>query len=460
MTSVVAAAAVIFIGAGAAIYALARRHVVRGIDDELRSTARMVASVAELEEDKLDLELDASNLGGVLVESGDYLEMRLDEQIVFQTSPQRIAFHANLPDGVGFGEPGWTRRDDGRITRAVWYRFHPSRGYGTVDDQMNLSLLVALDATEQMAALRYLAAALVGVGAVGIVLLGIVMNLAIRRGLRPLGAAADEVSARDWRRLPDDLPTDNLPDEVRPFVDRINAMLGSLRIGIERERRFSSNVAHELRTPLAGLRTTLEVAGARQRSPEELSRAVETCRTVVLGMQHMIENLLTLARVDNNEQALNLQRVDVGQLVGRVWDEVAAEHRDAKPFDRQWSAPPGTTGNTDPVILGLALGNVFRNAIAYVDDGGRIEVDLRNNTGGLRIRVANTGSRLAPADAGHVVERFWRGDASRHWTGRHTGLGASIANEAVRMLGGRLSIRVTPDGFFIVNIELPEGGAA
>lgn len=320
--------------------------------------------------------------------------------------------------------------------------------------QGSLTLLVAGDASalaSALAQLRWLLGA-----ACGAALLGALALLAwtTRRGLAPVDRIADRIGRVGRASLSDRLDATSVPLELRPIVERLNDMLARLESAFARERAFTADVAHELRTPLAGLETSLEVCASRPRPPQEYQRVVGRCLDVTRQMHAMVDSLLTLARADAGTLAVSSVVCDLGALVDEAWRPLAgraAERRLRVTRTIGVNAPV----RTDREKLRQVLHNLFDNAVCYADEGGTVDVRAAQQPGAVYINVANSGSRLSQEQANQAGERFWRGDAARSDTGNHCGLGLAITRELVGVLGGRIEVTSSVGGEFCVRVTLP-----
>ncbi len=138
------------------------------------------------------------------------------------------------------------------------------------------------------------------------------MALVVTKGLAPLNTLADRIHAIGVTDLSERIRLDESPEEMRPVVERLNGLLSNVESALARERAFTADVAHELRTPLAGLTTTLEVCGRRSRTVTEYEQVLGRCLKAARQMQAMVENLLLVARADANQVQPHCEQVDIG----------------------------------------------------------------------------------------------------------------------------------------------------
>ena len=240
-------------------------------------------------------------------------------------------------------------------------------------------------------------------------------------------------------------------DEIGRLVEVINALLDRLERASATERRFASDAAHELRTPLAVLRSGLEVALARDRSPEQNRAALENAHREVVTLCRIAEELLMLARL-NGEAIIDRKPIDLNELV----DEVAAA---VEPLAASKNIALHTDAGTAITIDGSATHlrrlviNLVDNALKFTPAGGCIEMHLGREDGRATLRVADTGPGIDPAELPMIFERFFRG---AHANGEGSGLGLSLCREIARLHGGQISAsnRAGGGSEFVVTLPL------
>jgi heavy metal sensor kinase len=282
---------------------------------------------------------------------------------------------------------------------------------------------------------------------------GILLVSAGLAPLRRLSQAVSQVSEKDFR-LPID--ANQLPVELRPISERLTQTLEQLKRAFAREKQAAADISHELRTPLAALLTTIEVGLRKQRSPEEYREMLEDCHATGLQMNHMVERLLTLARLDAGVDTLRTRPVDVAALVEQCTDLVrplAKAHGLCLTVHRNGPIQM----NTDPDKLREVLSNLLHNAIEYNRPQGSIDVAVEQGADVLRLEVRDSGIGIAPSAREHIFERFFRVDPSRQATGLHAGLGLAIVKNYVDLMGGIISVESKEGAGSTFRVELPVG---
>jgi signal transduction histidine kinase len=257
---------------------------------------------------------------------------------------------------------------------------------------------------------------------------------AVRHGLRPLRSAAERVSRIDLGSLDQRLRSDDAPLEVAPFVEAVNEALVRLDAGAARQRRFTANAAHELRTPLAIMRARLEDENARLASlKRELLGDAGRLRAIV-------EQMLVAARLTEGQLPLD-QRVDLSATVAAVVAMIlplAMDRGRLVDFDADSEAEPPTTMGNERAIE-CVLTNLIDNALRAEPKGGTVLV--RVGADGV-VTVSDHGEGIAPADRNRIFEPFWR----KNEASPGAGLGLAISREIMDAHGGRIFLEETPGG--------------
>ncbi len=273
------------------------------------------------------------------------------------------------------------------------------------------------------------------------VLAGLVW-LAVGQGLAPLRRVAREIEHRQPDRL-EPLALHEVPAEIRPLAQAINALLRRIADALERERRFTDDAAHELRTPLAAIKAQAQVAlrsqpGAAQR------RALEQVVCGVDRAAHVVEQLLTLARLGPDAGCTGESAVDLAQLCAETAALLAPDARN-KDVELVLDTEGQAMATGDPAGLGILVRNLLHNAVHYTPPGGRVRIIVGPAPGGgSRIRILDTGPGLPPGAGEQVFERFYRGDNAAGVQG--CGLGLAIAREIALRHHARLSVNNREDG--------------
>jgi|GEM_PF-1596713 len=283
------------------------------------------------------------------------------------------------------------------------------------------------------------------------VILSLLLYLVVRTSLSPLGKIAARLEQVDEDR-PGRFGDVPVPMEVAPLVRALENTLGRLSAAFQRERTLLADLAHELRTPLAGLRTTLEVGV--DDVEEEARSALRRSLSIAVGMQSLMESLMVLARLDGKQIEPDLVAIDLSAALEERWDALA-EQATLKGSKAVREAPPSLMVRADREWLSIVLRNLLENAVHHAAPGGWIECAARQDGCEVLVRIRNDGSRLVPTDTTRVFDRFWRLDPSRGVGQGHVGLGLSLCRELVLHMGGTIQAMVPETGVFQVEVRLP-----
>jgi two-component system, OmpR family, sensor histidine kinase TctE len=265
---------------------------------------------------------------------------------------------------------------------------------------------------------------------------------ALSRGLSPLA----ELQQRIRARRPDDLSpieSGQVPEEISPLVRSFNDMLAQLSQSIEMQKRFIADAAHQMKTPLAGMRMQSELA-LRETDREEMHRSLEQLAKSSESATRLVNQLLALARAENQTPAskplVPLELSELARNVVQDWVQASFTNRIDLGFE-QPGHPIMVQGN--PVMLRELLSNLIDNALRYTPEGGSVTVRVRANTMEEQaiLEVEDTGPGIPPSERSHVFERFYRILGSN---AEGSGLGLSIVREIAQQHGASVDIFNNP----------------
>jgi signal transduction histidine kinase len=291
--------------------------------------------------------------------------------------------------------------------------------------------------------------ALVAIMATGIIVL---MSLALHRGLQPLERIAKQAASRSSDDAPELFPTDGIPGELLPICDRLNDLLRRLYTALQRQRRFTTDAAHELRTPIAEIRAVAEVGAKWADLPTARASLVDVLE-VSRKMETIVTNLLAMARCDFAKQELNFQPVDLNSLIDKVW-QTFTPRAGERGISIRMNLVPKTFVHSDPVLLESILVNLFSNAAEYATAGSTLSCATRLSDDGLRLEVANDVEGISQEDVTHFFEPFWRKDAALS-DDRHCGLGLTLTKAYADLLKAPLTIELLSVGRLNFSLQLP-----
>lgn len=260
------------------------------------------------------------------------------------------------------------------------------------------------------------------------------------RALRPVDAMTREARAIHARDLSARLSVSGTGDELQRLGAAWNELLARIETSVQTVTRFTADAAHELRTPLAVIRTTSELALRHERSAEQYRKTLESIHRETESMTELVEQLLLLAREDSGQWQFRFDALRLGDVLRGLQEPLAAEARQRR-IELTWTLPAqepliwADEGAMRRVVMILA-----DNALKYTAAGGRVAVRLSNEGAGAVVEVEDTGCGIAAEHLPHVFERFYRADAART-AGSGAGLGLSIARTIVEAHRGWIEMR-------------------
>jgi two-component system OmpR family sensor kinase len=265
-------------------------------------------------------------------------------------------------------------------------------------------------------------------------LYGLLIWFIVGEGMRPLVQIAGAIRRRAPSSL-EPLPEAGLPEEVAPMVSELNALLGRLREAIDKQKRFTADAAHELRSPLTALQVQLDML-ARARSPEESRDALESLRAGMKRAARLIEQMLTIARLDPEAAGETFTEVDLASLAAGVAAELEPL-AEAKKIELRLERMDAARTRGQAQALYTLVRNLVDNAIRYTPPAGRVSLQTRIENGQAIVQVDDTGPGIAPEERGRVFDRFYRLPGS---DAEGSGLGLAIVREIARVHGAEVSL--------------------
>jgi signal transduction histidine kinase len=302
---------------------------------------------------------------------------------------------------------------------------------------------------------------------VSLLLLGATAWLAswgIRRGLFPLQALArqaSQVSTQSWRLLPPKEAEDI--EELRPLTESMTQMLARLERSFVQQREFLGNAAHELKTPVAVLKSTLQSLLQRSRSTEEYQAGLQASLQDLDRLEQLLQWMLRLARAEQwaqDSRRRELPVIDINSTCEEAVERIRSLAQ-SRNTTIQLTADGPVPFRADPEDLQLVWINLLENAVRYSPEGASVEVTVMHDAHTAKVIFADHGTGIAATDLPHIFERFYRGDHSRTRATGGSGLGLAIAKALVEAYGGSIradsalgkGTRMTVE--FPVSTELP-----
>ncbi|HEY5762638.1 MAG TPA: heavy metal sensor histidine kinase [Rhodocyclaceae bacterium] len=349
-----------------------------------------------------------------------------DGQVLYRADgvdfPQPLRY-AELPDEMVFN---W--QDGGRRLRGMAVVLPIG------DGEQRLRLAVAIDTAHHDRFMADFRATLAGYVIVAGLLSGLLGWLAARRGLMPLRAMRTRAAAVTARRLDQRMPVDAVPVEVADLAAELNDMLARLEEAFRRLSEFSSDLAHELRTPISNLLTQTEVSLSQPREAGVYRDILASNSEELQRLARMVADMLFLAKAEHSLVLPTRERVDLGTEVRALFEYYEAL-ADEGGVHLQCTGTGEVVG--DRLMIRRAIGNLLSNALRYTARGEAVTVSVRPVSGAIELAVENPGEAIPADRLPHLFDRFFRADRSRHpGDAEGAGLGLAITRAIVAAHGG------------------------
>ena len=309
--------------------------------------------------------------------------------------------------------------------------------------------LEALDSTLSHVTRELLIAGAALVAAAGLGAYGLA-----RASLSPVERLRREVAALSERDMTPGVRVPRTRDEIAALATTMNQLLSRLQRALARQRALVADASHELRTPFAVLRGELELASRPGRSRQELAAAVEQASEETARLARITEQLLFLARSDEDRIPPRREPTNIRLLLTRS-AEHAASRASTAGVSCQVQAPADLTADVDPDRIGEAIDNLVDNALRFAPPGTPIVISARTAGPDLAIEVSDSGPGFPAQFLPHAFERFARPDSGRARSDGGAGLGLAIVSAIAHAHGGRATARNQPHGGAVTTLELP-----
>jgi len=298
-----------------------------------------------------------------------------------------------------------------------------------------LSVQIGVNTAQEARLLRRLAWTLLGAVVLGTALVSFTGMWLVRRGLRPLKRLAESTAAMAPDKANRPIDAMDFAEELRPWITQFNALLLRVQRAYVQLESFNADVAHELRTPLANLIGSTELALTRQRSNEELQAVLASNLEEVGRLSGIVTDMLFLSQAERGtpmrtraSTSLAVQAADVIDFYDAMLEEAGLRAEVAGD----------AMADVDAALIRRALFNLLGNAIRFATPASVIRIEIAQDSEEFNIAVVNRGEPIDPAALPRLFERFYRAAQARDGSTRHHGLGLSIVEAIARMHGGRV----------------------
>lgn len=297
-------------------------------------------------------------------------------------------------------------------------------------------LNTAIDITEEQDLLSYYRNIILFAMFCAILFAFVPTIIVARHGLRPLNVISNAVQKVNVSRLHERLNPQQWPLELVPLVANFDKMLDRLEDSVKRLSKFSSDIAHELRTPIQTLMGEAEIMLSESRTIEQYQENIQSNLEEYDTLTHMIEGLLFIARAENIELGLNKIEFDINTKVQKI-----IEFYDALKEEKSITLVFIGKGTlyADPLLFERSISNLISNAIKYSDHGGQIKIyAVENKDQTVSVSVNNKGQVIEPEEIKNIFDRFFRASYAKKVDHNGLGLGLSIVKSIMDIHGGTI----------------------
>ena len=266
-----------------------------------------------------------------------------------------------------------------------------------------------------------------------LILLFLIARFFAGKSIKPVSTIIDTSSQITKDNLKTRIPLPVNKDELYVLSQNINNLLDRVENAIEREKQFTSDASHELRTPLAVMKGTMEVLIRKPRDQKEYEEKINFCITEVDRLNHMVDQLLLLARFENQKQNIKNETIYLNAIILDNLTRFSSKIENKKlKVNTEFSEDFYI--QSDNYLVSIVISNLISNAIKYSNKNGEININLVNNNNQISFSIADIGIGILPVDIDKIFNSFYRSDVTNHAEIKGTGLGLSIVKRLCDLL--------------------------
>lgn len=272
-----------------------------------------------------------------------------------------------------------------------------------------------------------------------LILLFLIARFFAGKSIKPVRTIIDTSSKITKDNLQTRIPLPRNKDELYVLSRNINNLLNRIESAIDREKQFTSDASHELRTPLAVIKGTMEVLIRKPRNQQEYEEKILFCISEVDRLNHMVDQLLLLARFENQKQNVKQETIYLNAL---ILDNLTrfSEKTENKKIKIVTDFKEDFYVQSDNYLISIIFSNLISNAIKYSNDNGKIELKLEKTSTDLIFTIADNGVGISEQDLNKIFNSFYRSDVTNHPDIKGTGLGLSIVKRLCDLLKIKISV--------------------
>ncbi|KQW99747.1 histidine kinase [Acinetobacter sp. Root1280] len=349
-------------------------------------------------------------------------------QVIFSSAPSVINAQALIKSNQN---PWIEWRIQNKTYRGLVYK----KSFDRNNSIPSAQIIVGIDTSEHLHFLNDFRRQLLYIGFVGTVCLMFLGWFAAWRGLRPVQKMAKVAEGISAQHLSERLDVDNTPTELRSLAIAFNDMLDRLESAVEKLSDFSSDLAHEIRTPINNLMTQTQVCLSRNRDINTYQEVLFSNLEEFERLARMVSDMLFLAKAEHGLHLPNLQKIDLVKEISALFD-----FYDAIASEKKMTLEQTGLGYVqgDPSMLRRALSNLLSNAIKYGKSNSSIKIKCQQNIDTTLFSIENESSPLSSEQLSRLFDRFYRTDASRQRVEEGTGLGLAITKSIFDVHGATI----------------------
>lgn len=457
------ALALVLVGFSSVLYGLVRSHLYGQLDSQVATTMEILVAAAEVEPDGLDWEPELRRLPArwqgappvwvVIDEDGN----RIDG------SPEPMPHFSGFPSI----DAEFTVSSHPAADEAVWRVARHTLNHPTPEvvqqppegkprtRHRSLTFVTAVPIAATSSELQTLGVTLSSLS-IGLWLTATLGSRWFsRRALAPLTRMTEVVEQFSADQPGRRLPLPETRDELARLASSFNDLLSRLEVAFERQRRFTGEASHQLRTPLTVMLGQVEVALRREREPDEYKRVLTTTLAQAERLSGIVESLLYLARAEADARLPDVVETDLSVWISATISTSWSSHSRFNDLTILTKGDSPSWVQVQPALLGQAVDNLVDNAFKYSDSGSPIIVSVSSNSAECQIGVEDRGPGIPTEDMLKVFVPFFRSDSTRHRGDGGVGLGLAITSRIVLALGGQVEVANNPHGGAHFVIRLP-----
>ena len=288
-----------------------------------------------------------------------------------------------------------------------------------------------------------------------LILLFLIARFFAGKSIKPVSTIIDTSSQITKDNLKTRIPLPVNKDELYVLSQNINNLLDRVENAIEREKQFTSDASHELRTPLAVIKGTMEVLIRKPRDQKEYEEKINFCITEVDRLNHMVDQLLLLARFENQKQNIKNETIYLNAIILDNLTRFSSKIENKKlKVNTEFSEDFYI--QSDNYLVSIVISNLISNAIKYSNKNGEININLVNNNNQISFSIADKGIGISPVDIDKIFNSFYRSDVTNHAEIKGTGLGLSIVKRLCDLLKLEIAVesKLNQGTKFVLNFPL------